>query len=181
MASRVETLTSYLNTLVSKANKQLIKNKCDSELHAIIKTNRGFVQNLVGFELQQEFKNYLGNKFIEEFGVDFEQKSEYKSMFMNSNGRLEIDPQRWDLPGVINIMVAFFDFPMIKNDFIINEKHENTIKLKQRLRDIKMIRNKFSHSHDIDARELYEHIDNITRFFEQFKEGMPNDFSKKKV
>ena len=43
-----------------------------------------------------------------------------------------------------------------------------------------MTRNKVSHSADLEAREIYEQIDNIQRFFEMFAENRPNEISQKK-
>ena len=57
---------------------------------------------------------------------------------------------------------------------------ENTYKLKQRLHDIKMMRNKISHCHDLEAREVYESLDNIQRFFETFKDNCSNHISQMK-
>jgi hypothetical protein len=90
---------------------------------------------------------------------------------------LEPDPDRWDINKICKILVAFVDEEPFKNDFEINGLHENTSKLKQRIRDIKMLRNKVSHSGELEAREIYEQVDNIQRFFETFKSGCPNSIS----
>ena len=48
------------------------------------------------------------------------------------------------------------------------------------MHDIKTVRNKLCHNQDLEAREVYESLDNIQRFFELFKENMPNKFSQRK-
>ena len=78
---------------------------------------------------------------------------------------------------MIAFMVSIIDHPYFKSDFIIEDKFGTTHKIKQRLHDIKTVRNKLCHNQDLEAREVYESLDNIQRFFELFQENMPNKFS----
>jgi hypothetical protein len=48
------------------------------------------------------------------------------------------------------------------------------------MHDIRMIRNKISHCHDLEAREVYESLDNIQRFFEMFQINKENQISRMK-
>ena len=83
---------------------------------------------------------------------------------------LEIDPNKWDLTVIMNILMSFSDSTLYIDDIDLSNKNSGGIsKFRQRLKDIKMTRNKFSHSEELETREVYEQIDNIQRFFEMFK------------
>ena len=84
---------------------------------------------------------------------------------MAPNGKLvdlETDPNKWDLTAIMNILVSFADSTLYVDDLDTDHKTGGGIsKLRQRLKDIKMTRNKFSHSEELETREVYEQIDNI--------------------
>ena len=43
-----------------------------------------------------------------------------------------------------------------------------------------MARNKIAHSHDVEAREVYDTLSSLQKFFETFKEGANNNISQNK-
>ena len=90
---------------------------------------------------------------------------------------VKADPSKWDLIVVINIVMLFLEYPLFKDQFIINEGDHNASELKNTLKSIKALRNKFSHSENISAREMYEGIDNTQRLFESFKPDKPHKIS----
>ena len=70
---------------------------------------------------------------------------------------LETDPNKWDLTVIMNILISFADSSLYIYDLDTNHKTGGGIsKLRQRLKDIKMTRNKFSHSEELETREVYE-------------------------
>ena len=70
---------------------------------------------------------------------------------------LEIDPNKWDLTVIMNILMSFADSQLYIDDIDLSNKNGGGIaKFRQRLRDIKMTRNKFSHSEELETREVYE-------------------------
>ena len=70
---------------------------------------------------------------------------------------LETDPNKWDLTVIMSILISFADSSLYIDDLDTNHKTGGGIsKLRQRLKDIKMTRNKFSHSEELETREVYE-------------------------
>ena len=127
-----------------------------------------------------ELKKYMIGKFSINFGSNFMQNPDYLSYMRSKDIKrpdgscqmLECDTEKWDLSSLANIMIQFADDPRFYiNDIEIDQKRGGTGKFKHRLREIKQTRNKFSHSEEVEAREVYEQVDNIQRFFDMFKLG----------
>ena len=55
--------------------------------------------------------------------------------------------------------------------FIIEERDKHAMELKTILRLINSARNKFAHSENLNAREVYDVVNFAQRLFETFKEG----------
>ena len=75
MTEVVETLTTYIAKYFPLEIKVSLKKKYQDELRSILKSNRGFIQNLINFDLMAELKNYIGYKFAEKYGPNFHQTS----------------------------------------------------------------------------------------------------------
>ena len=132
----------------------------------------------------------MAGKFAENFGSNFIQNPQYLQYMRskefkrpdNSIQKLEEDTDKWDLSSLTNIMIQFADDNRFYiNDIEIDIKRGGTGKFKQRLREIKQTRNKFSHSEEVEAREVYEQVDNIQRFFQMFKSNLNNNISQNKA
>jgi len=81
----------------------------------------------------------------------------------------------------MSILIDLVDEQMFFQDFNIDLKHDNTLRLKQRFRDIKMLRNKYSHCQELEAKEIYDIIRNLECIIELFKEGRDNPISLSKA
>jgi hypothetical protein len=117
--------------------------------------------------------------------VGFKDNKSYQSLLSGKiRNTAQMDPSEWDLSTVIHILVNLIDQEMFMGDFLVVERNQvnyNMVnKLKQVLRDTKMVRNQVSHSKNVEMREVYAMMDGLQLFFSLFKEGLPNKISNNK-
>lgn len=98
------------------------------------------------------------------------------------NLQLNTDIKNCDLSGLVTILVNLVDTPLFRNEFDFERKDSKLTnqviqRFRNNLHDIKNLRNRFSHSEEINAREMYEGINNIQKFFESFAPNRPNSIS----
>lgn len=180
-----ESLTSYVNKYFGPHQQEQIKLKCEAKLLELHKRSRTHLQDFIQFQLQQEIKNYVGNKVLKTFGQDFQRDPRYKRLMLirqhsSGSSRDLSDCEDWDLNNLVTIITSNMEF--FGDDFATNGKYQsqNEQRFKSNLFEIKALRNRFSHSENISCRDQYEGLNNIQKFFEWFKEGKDNAFSVKK-
>ena len=70
-STNIDTLTTYMAKYFQQPIKESLKTKYENELKTILKSNRCLIANLINFDLMAELKNYIGNKFVEKYGLNF--------------------------------------------------------------------------------------------------------------
>ena len=93
------------------------------ERDKIIKFNRGYLSDLINFQIKCELKNYIWEKFDEIYGNpgvigSFQQNKSWESDMQHVKGRINSDPTKWDLNNLVAIFCQFAQNQKFYEDFL---------------------------------------------------------------